>query len=432
MKKQLGIMLVMVIAVHTAFADLSIRIVQGVDKPYPIAIVPFGAGGVDGVIASDLNMSGQFAVTSGAQVPQQVHSANAIEWSTWQAADRNLEFIVVGQVSAGAKPSTENVTYQLVSVLGHRVLMGKAFSNVPDAQLRSLAHYISDQIYQTITGVRGIFSTRLAYVEVTNPTSERAVYRLVVADADGHNPRVLLQQTDNPIASPIWSPDGKQIAYVSYLRNRMTIYAITLATGQRQVIASYPGINSAPDWSPDGRSMVMALSKGGGSQTDLYLMNLSTHQLTRLTNFATNTSPRFSADGKNIVFTSDRSGQPQIYQMNLATHQVTRLTYQGLKNFSADYTPNDQAIVYMYQATANGPIQLAAQSLSTGQMMVITRGNLDKSPSIAPNGQMVVYANYDNANGVLAEASLNGKIHLQLPETQGTVQSPAWSPFLTQ
>ncbi len=414
------------------FAVLSINIVQGVDKPYPIAIVPFGTGGIESVIASDLTMSGQFAVMPTSQLPQQPHSASAVQWSSWQAVNHDLEFIVVGNVSPGSQPGTYHVMYQLVSMLGHRSLMGKQFSNIPSSQLRSLAHFISDQIYQTITGVRGIFSTRLAYVDVSNPVASKPVFRLMIADADGHNPRMLLQQVDNPIASPIWSPDGKQLAYVSYLHNRMTIYAITLATGQRQVIASYQGINSAPDWSPDGNTMAMALSKGDGSQTNLYLMNIRTRQLTQLTNFATNTSPRFSPDGKQLVFTSDRSGQPQIYQMDLASHQVTRLTFQGLKNFSADYTPDGKTIVFMYQASGDSSICLAALNIATGQMSVLTNGTLDKSPSIAPNGQMVVYANYDGANGSLAETSINGKIHLQLPEAQGSVQSPAWSPFLTQ
>lgn len=421
-------------------ADLTIHIVQGVDKPYPVAIVPMANGplpiaslpqGFSAVISNDLTMSGQFALTPTNQLPQAPHAAAAINWSQWQSIDQGLEFVVVGQVASGDQAGTYNVQFQLVSVLSHRALLGQIYHNVPANQLRNLAHHISDLVYQTITGMRGIFSTRLAYVEVAQG-QHGPLYRLLVSDADGYNSQLLLQQPYNPIASPIWSPNGQELAYVTYWNNRMVIDTITLATGERHMIAAFPGINSAPAWSPNGQEMAMALSMGHGAKTDLYLMNLKTRHLTRLTDFATNTSPRFSPDGQHLLFTSDRSGEPQIYQMNLQTRQTKRLTFQGFKNFSAVYTPDGQSIVFMYQGSSgDGAINIAKLNLSSGVMQVLTDGNLDKSPSIAPNGQMLIYANYDGTQGVLAETSINGRIHLQLPATQGSAQSPAWSPFLT-
>jgi TolB protein len=418
-----------------AEAGQVINVVQGSNKPYPIAVVPFGSDpelsnlpdGITGVITNDLQISGRFDPLPSRSMPVQPHSADQVNWQQWNST--NIEFMVVGNVQA-AGGGKYNVKVALLSVLGNQPLFNVQFSNISGSQLRSLAHYISDKIYLAITGKRGAFSTHLAYVTVTNQGTRNVTYRIIVSDADGYNPQMLLEQSGNPIASLAWSADAKQLAYVTYLHNRLVIYSIALATGKRQVIASFPGMNSAPAWSPDGKSMAMALSKGNSSQTNIYIMNLATRKLVRYTQDANNTSPYFSADGKTIAFNSDRGGQPQIYQLQLGAGVVKRLSFDGLKNYSPIYTPDGNKIIMMHQGSASGPIQIAVLDLVSGNTQVITNGDLDKSPSVSPNGDMVVYANFDKSRGVLSLVSLNGNFHLQLPSAAGSVQSPAWSPFL--
>ncbi len=397
-------------------ANLVIQISQGVDRPFPITVNPFQNDvstasvpqGISGVISSDLSMTGQFSVSS-------------------QTQNANSDYDVTGVVQdlGGGR---YQVQFKLMSAINHQLLIGQRFQGIERNQLRALAHHISDEIYQYITGVPGIFRTRLAYVEVSDPTSRDAVYRLVVSGIDGFNPQVLLRQVGIPIASPSWSPEGSQLAYVSYLNNKMVVYTINLATGERHLLADYPGMNSAPSYAPNGREMALALSMGSQDQTNLYLLNLDTHQLTQLTHLGTNTSPEFSPNGRSLVFTSDRTGNPQIYKINLDSKAVSRVTTQGVKNFSAMYTPDGQDLVLMYQASSGGAIRIAKLNLNTHVLTVLTHGELDKSPSVAPNGQMVIYANYDGARGILAETSINGKVSVRLPATNGSVQSPAWSP----
>jgi TolB protein len=418
-----------------AHAILTIHITQGADKPFPIAIVPFSQPmveakylpqGITGVVANDLKLSGRFRVVEQSLV-QQPHSIKAFNASLWRHSSLHVDYVLLGKITPDGN-GQYNVTVSLMNLFADRPVLGQAFSHVPGSQLNALAHHISDLVYSTITGVKGIFSTHLAYVSVTGH-SGNTLYRLVVANADGNNPQILLQQRNLPIASPQWSADGKQIAYVSYHNNRMGIFSVNVATGQRKLIAYFPGINSAPAWSPDGTKMAMALSKGGGANTNIYVMNLSNKQLTRYTTFGNNTSPSWTPDGQSLIFNSNRGGSPQLYQINLQSHEVHRLTYQGVQNFDPVVTPDGQVVVYMHQAQAGGPIQLSTYNLATGNSQVITQGRLDKSPSVSPNGQMVIYANYDHNNGVLAEVSIDGKIQLTLPSTQGSVQSPAWSPF---
>ena len=423
------------LCVISAHAILTIHITQGADKPFPIAIVPFSQprivaknlpNGVSGVVINDLKLSGRFDVKTQA-LPQQPQSVKAFQSSLWRQSGLNVDYVLLGSVTPDGD-GRYNVSISLMNLFADRPVLGQAFSHIPLDRLGVLAHHISDLVYNTITGVKGIFSTHLAYVSVIHQ-SGNTLYRLVVANADGSNPQILLQQRNLPIASPQWSPDGKQIAYVSYQNNRMGIFSINVATGQRKLIAYFPGMNSAPAWSPDGTKMAMALSKGSSANTNIYVMDLKTKQLTRYTSFGNNTSPSWTPDGQSLVFNSNRGGSPQLYQIHLQSHEVHRLTYNGVQNFDPIVTPDGHSVVYMHQAQSGGAIQLAVYRFATGSSQVITQGQLDKSPSISPNSQMVICANYDHANGILAEVSIDGRIHLTLPSTQGSVQSPAWSPF---
>ena len=426
----------------SAFANLTIAISQGEDKPYPIALVPFSSpdfsskdlpNGFTEVMLDDLGNSGRFSLLSVSSMPELPHQADAVHAPKWQSSSPKTEYVIVGKISPDGSAGNEfDVTYSVVSLLNGEVLYGQHFDHIALGNLRALAHFISDKTYQVITGDRGYFSTRLAYVSVTgDDSSDAESYRLVICDADGFNPRVLLKQDDNPISSPIWSPDGKSLAYVSYVNNRMAVYTITLSTGERHVIANFKGINSAPAYSPDGKSLAMALSFGESNATNLYLYDLASHHLKKLTNVGTNTSPSFSPDGKTLIFNSDRGGSPELYLLHLNNLAVELVSHHGVQNFSPIFLPNGQDIVFMHQEVPNGPINIAVMNLGSGSMRVITHGELDKSPSPAPNGRMVLYSNFDDERGVLAESSIDGRIQQKLPATSGSVQSPAWSPFLT-
>lgn len=419
--------------VQISQANLVVHITQGVNKPFPILFSPMGgsdsANQFEKIIENDLVQTGQFKIMSPNGVFNQVISVNQFPWSAWPSAGIQADYAVIGQVQSdgSGNGNSWNVSFQVFNIYGKYPLAGKVYSHISDSSMRLLAHQIANQIYQAITGVPGDFDSRIAYVLVNNPTARNATYRLVVSDRDGSNPQILLRQSGNPISSPTWSHDGKNIAYTSYIHNRMAIYSIELATGQRTLIANFPGINSSPAYSPDGSVMAMALSMGQGVETNIYLVNLNTRRYQKLTHAGTNTEPSFSPDGRSIVFTSDRGGTPQVYKIDLSSGSTTRLSYDGVQNFRPEFTPDGRSVILMHQEYTAGPIRIAVLDLASGTIQEITSGNLDKSPSLSPNGKMVIYANYDQPRGILAEASINGQVHLTLPATEGWVQSPAWS-----
>lgn len=440
MKKILGLCITLFFIVQIAYADLTIQIVQGVNKPYPIAVVPFGQdiidpqdlpSGISGVISNDLNNSGRFATLAVSAMPAQPSDVADFNWKQWNNANTGVEYAVLGNVTPGSTSGTYTITFELLSLLSSQPMLGQKYTNVPRSQLRLLAHQISDTIYQTITGTPGYFRTKLAYVEVFNQTSPNALWELIVSDYDGFNPHALLKQRGNPIGSVTWSPDGTQLAYASYINNRQAIFTIKLATGQRHIIANFPGMNSAPAWSPDGKYMAMALSGSDiADDADLYIMNLQTRELIRYTSYGNNTSPQWSPDQSTLVFNSDRGGSPQIYALNLETKQTNRLSYSGVNNYDPIYTPDGKNLIIMTQQHPGGPIRLATLNIASSTINIITTGHADSSPSVAPNGDMIVYVNYDNPHGVLAETSIDGTVQIKLSATNGSVQSPAWSPFL--
>lgn len=415
-----------------AQADLIVHISQGVDKPIPIVFSPMGNAGMStsfvSVIKNDLSNTGQFKIINPAGVFAQKILINQFPWSAWSASQIQADYAVIGEVKTEESDANFiDASFQLYNTYGHYAVAGKIYNHIPKAQIRVLAHQISNQIYQTITGVPGDFNSRIAYVTVDNPVARNALYQLIVSDQDGFNPQVLLRQRGNPIASPTWSKDQQYLAYVSYKSNRMAVYQIKLSTGERILISHFPGMNSAPAYSPDGQYMALALSMDQGSNTNIYLINLSSKKYQKLTNTGSNTEPSFSPDNKSIVFTSDRAGnKPQVYQINLSSLNISRLSFDGVQNFKPEYTPDGKNIILMHQENLNGPIQIGVLNMASGNIINITHGDLDKSPSLSPNGRMVIYANYDQSKGVLAEASINGQAQLVLPSSAGWVQSPAW------
>jgi TolB protein len=420
---------------HTAFAYLSMELTRGVSGAVPIAIVPFAISGespedVSAVISNDLQNSGRFKVYGRDKLTALPSSVSEVQFNYFKALP--TDNIVVGKVQ-NVGSDRYQVSFQLLDVFKGKdtpdqsVLLDKKFV-VSGAELRPLAHHISDLIYEQVTGVRGIFSTRLAYVLVQRNLDAPTRYILEVADQDGYNPKPLLNSLD-PIMSPSWSKDGRHIAYVSFENHHASIYIHDVVSGSRRLISEYPGINGAPAWSPDGKKLALVLSKSGSP--NIYLMDIASHQLTQLTNdFYINTEPSFSPDGRFILFTSNRSGShPQIYQMDLASRAITRLTYDGKYNARASYTSDGSHIIVLNQES--GLYNIGILDLNSGIFKVLTNSGSDHdSPSIAPNGSMVLYGTLSRGRNVLGMVATDGSVQLILPARNGEVQDPAWSPFL--
>ncbi|MCX7115733.1 MAG: Tol-Pal system beta propeller repeat protein TolB [Gammaproteobacteria bacterium] len=398
---------------------LDLELTQGVSSALPIGIDSLGssaaAQGLSSVIRHDLSLSGQFKM---------IDAVPGSPQAVWKAA--GADSVVVGHVNAQGGGQYGVHVELLDPMAGGKVLIARDFQ-VKERELRALAHFISDLVYEKLTGERGVFSTRIAYVLVTKQQG-RQRYLLEVADADGVNPQSLLSSPE-PIMSPAWSPDGKHIACVSFENKRAQIYMIDVETGQRRLVTSFPGINGAPAWSPDGRSMAVVLSRSGSPK--VYQVELQTGAMKQLT-FGTSidTEPRYAPDGKSIIFTSGRGGGPQIYRLSLQDGQIKRMTFDGNYNAKASLTPNQARLVMLHREDSR--FMIAAQDLISNQLVVLSGmgAALDESPSVAPNGRMVIYATRDNDQGLLEIVSIDGRVHMRLPSKQGDVQEPAWSPYL--
>ncbi|MBB70957.1 MAG: Tol-Pal system beta propeller repeat protein TolB [Legionellales bacterium] len=418
-----------------AYSALDIELTKGVVAAIPIAIVPFAGGeeakAVTDTITSDLENSGRFTSLDAAKMTQQPHKESDINYGYWRKS--GAEDIIIGEVTHSMGKYKVNVA--LYSVFANQSTDGAKpkehliFSQeytVNKSELRRLSHHISDEIYQHLTGEKGIFSTRLAYVLVQRHPKKPTQYQLVIADVDGVEPRPILT-SDQPIMSPAWSPDGKQVAYVSFENHRAKIYISDIATGKRRLVSNYPGINGAPAWSPDGKSLAMVLSKDGSP--NIYIKNLDTDQLTQVTrDWAIDTEPHFAPDGKSLVYTSDRGGSPQVYQVDLASEQTQRLTFDGRYNARPSLTPDGKQLLVLHRK--NSMFGIAMLDLNSNGVIELTKSGLHESPTLAPNGSMVAFATNLGYRTVLGMASTDGNVTLRLPDQQGDVQDPAWSPFL--
>jgi len=415
--------------VSLAQGQLQIEITQGVDNPTPIAVVPFawqGTGAppldVARVIDSDLVRSGQFAPVSRRDMLSFPSAASDIYFRDWRAI--NAEYVLIGRVAPGS-PGKVAVRYQLFDTARQlEVANGVVEDVLPE--LRMVGHRVADAVYEKLTGIRGAFATRLLYVSVTRNPKGKDFYRLVLADSDGQRPIVLLESRD-PIMAPSWSPDGNEVAYVSFETSRPAIYRQNLRTGSREQLTNFKGLNNSPVWSPDGSAMAMVLSKDGSP--DIYLMDLKTRKLNRLTNhYAIDTEPTWMPDGSALLFTSDRGGRPQIYRYDLKTAAVTRVTFEGRYNARARVAQDGRNVALVHQR--GGQYHIAVHDLVTERLTVLTSTSLDESPSIAPNGSIVLYATKRNDESILSAVAVDGGVSFNLPARDGSVQEPAWSPYL--
>ena len=411
-----------------AQAVLTIEITKGVDVGIPIAIVPFSWKGaavagesMSNVIEADLTRSGRFDSIPSTDFLQKPHNAKQVRFKDWRLIKAD-NLVVGGIEQSGA--GTYRVKFQLLDVYTGKTLAGYQY-NVPSSKLRTVAHQISDIIYEKLTGEKGAFNTKVAYVTVQKSKKGRR-YLLQVADSDGFSPQTILE-SHQPLMSPAWSPDARKLAYVSFEKKRSMIYVQRLSDGKRENIASFKGINSAPAFSPDGSKLAFVSSKEGN--TEIYVLDLRTRAIKRLTHHhGIDTEPSWMPNGKGLVFTSSRSGQPQVYRMNADGSGVKRITYSGKYNARPSLSADGKLMVMI--SRSNGLYHVATLNLQSKEMNNLTSTILDESPSFAPNGRMVLYASEQNNKGVLAAVSSDGRVRQTLRFLQGDVREPAWSPYL--
>lgn len=403
---------------------LTIEITKGSQTAVPIAVVPFAQQGSVGdvklsdVISSDLGGSGFFKTLAEEDMLTQPSDPEKVDFNNWKALGQ--DYLVIGQVMGNG--GNFNIQFHLFNVHNGQLLMGYKLT-VGANELRRAAHHISDLIYEKLTGRKGAFNTRIAYVTSASRGNGKQ-YMLQVADADGYNPRTIAESPE-PIMAPAWSPDASKIAYVSFHTKHSAIYVQTLATGQRESVAAFPGINGAPAFSPDGSRLAMTLSKDGSP--DIYVLNLATHGLTRLTSgLSIDTEPTWSPDGSTIVFTSDQGGKPQLYMIPSSGGRATRLTFQGDYNARGRFSADGKNLA-MVNGNGGG-YRIAIMDMASRTVNVLSDGNLDESPSFAPNGSMILFAANKGGRSVLSVVSTDGAMQQKLDFHSGGVREPAWAP----
>jgi TolB protein len=423
------VLLGLMLPLSRAHADLQILITKGVTDPIPIAIVPFAHGlppdgpfDVAAVVQRDLESSGRFRAMPRGQMTAKPTRAAEVQAADWKAA--GSDYVAVGRVSMPSSTEIDVECDLINSQSGDLVATQKIIAT--SASVRNAAHQMSDFIYEKILGVRGAFATRIAYISVQGQQPSQK-YQLIVADADGENPKVILESTQ-PIMSPAWSPDGQWLAYVSFENRVSGVYVQTVRTGERHLVSAKVGVNGAPAFSPDGKKLALTLS-GSGGNLDIWLLDLGTGQLTRLTDDpAVDTEAAWGPDDKSIYFTSDRAGGPQIYKLDVAQHQrVERITFGSSYNARARVSPDGKKIALVTRE--GSAYRIGIEDLASRTVSVLSKGNLDESPSFAPNGASIIYAGRDGEIGTLQIVSVDGLVTQRLRSDQGEVREPVWGPF---
>jgi len=410
-----------------AQAVLKIDITEGFEGALPIAVIPFkwnGAakvanGDVSAIIVSDLARSGKFSPVAEKDLIARPQTLAEVHYKTWRIA--GMDHIVIGDVSKQVNGSYR-IQFRLIDILKAKQVLGYSFT-ATDKTLRDVSHQISDYIFTHITGLPGAFSTRIAYV-TTKRSKTGTSSRLQVSDTDGYNPQTLLT-SDQPVMSPAWSPDGSQLAYVSFESGQAEIFTHNIRTGVRKSRSKFPGLNGSPGWSPDGKKLLMTLSKSGNP--DIYVLTLSSNKLQRLTDhWSIDTEAVWTPDGGSIIYTSSRSGKPQLYrQKAVPGAKPERLTYEGGYNASASVSADGKYVAYVHGEGST--YRIAVLELATKSSRILTEGPLDESPVYAPNNSMILFASQESRQAVLAAVSVDGRQKQRLAFSDGEVREPSWA-----
>ena len=399
------------------FSELILEITKGTEDPYRVAILPFQGDKklsteIENIIINNLKRSGEFNVFQSSELLSVPNNQENIIFNDFKIL--NIDYLVMGNITNG------DIVYEIYDITKKSKIRSSTVFGIPNKN-RQLAHYVSDGIYEEITGIPGISSTKILYV-----TQEKK-YRLIVADADGENEQILLE-SDEPIISPAWSPDSRKVAYVSFETGMAKVFIQNIATGFRELALENDSQISSPSWSPDGKFLSLTLYQDGNAE--IYILNLSNKNLTRLTNhYSIDTESSWSPKGSKIIFTSGRSGSPQLYELDLKKFNAKpkRISFDGNYNAKASYLPNNEGIIFVHRSNAN--FQIALRYFNENFIRVLTEAQMDESPSISPNGNVIVYAITDDDKGLLAGVTLSGA-RFRLPTTEGAVREPSWSGFL--
>ena len=422
----LSVGFIVCMAVQPVFALLEIEISQGVESALPIAVTTTSNDNspqtrlITQIISADLHRSGLLSVVERQRYPNGLVDKRQVEYQQWR--DKGIEALLV----VSTQPISENqfriefFLYDLVH--NKRSLAHMANSN--SSSLRRVAHKISDVVFESLIGMRGAFSTRIAYITEMGTGKEKQ-YVLQVADADGHNPRSVFM-SNKQLMSPAWSSNGSKLAYVSFENERSEIFVQDLASGQRKKISSAPGLNSAPTWSPNNQQLALTLSQDG--DPNIYILDLQSGEKRQLTShYGIDTEPTWSVDGRSIYFTSNRSGSPQIYKLYVARGKAERVSFEGRYNAAAALSPNGDLLAMVHNDGQG--YQIGVLDLQNDSFRVITDGSLDEAPSFAPNGSMIIFSTRRSGRTILSAVSADGRVQQQFRLQAGKVREPTWSPF---
>jgi len=409
-------------------SELFLEITKGSEDPFKVAMIPFAGNSsvskkLNKVIRNDLSRTGEFSLLDERLLlPLEIENEE-INYQDWRLL--GMDYLVVGNIVK--EKNSIDVSYEIYDIQKRRKIRSSKVFGLPN-QLRQLAHYTSDGIYESIAGIKGIASTKLLYVNEIKSEDIKSRYRLMLADSDGANEQTLLSSSE-PIISPSWSPDGKKVAYVSFETGLAKVYIQNIASGKRESVLSKNTQISSPSWSPDGKYLSLTIYQDGNAE--IYILRLRDKTLTRMTNqFAIDTESSWSPKGNKILFTSGRSGSPQIYELDLRrlNSKAKRISFEGSYNAKASYLPNEEGIIFVHRST-DGLFHIALKYKKENFIRILTEAKMDESPSVAPNGNMVIYGITEGDQSMLAGFSLSGAT-FKLPASQGEVREPAWSNFL--
>jgi len=422
-------LMIAILLVGTARAELIVEITQGAGSRTPVAVVPFAWVGtspgmpldVAEVIGADLTRSGRFAPIPERDMLQKPTAGADMDFDDWSIL--GVEAVVIGRVEQTGD-NAYTVQFQLFDVFRRRQLVGYRMP-ASRGTMRRVAHRAADMIYEKLTGIKGVFGTKVAYVTAEQQGNGK-LFKLVVADQDGENEHTIMESTD-PIMSPAWSPDSRRLAYVSFEGNKSSVFVQTLRTGNRQRVSSKPGINGAPAFSPDGRKLVLTLG-GVDGNLDIHILDISSRETKRLTTHrAIDTEGSWSPDGRFIYFTSDRSGGPQIYRVSVNGGTPERITFEGSYNARPRLSPDGSRLAMVHND--RGDFRIAIMNVERRDLLIVSVGRQDESPSFAPNSDTLIYATRQGRNGVLESVSADGLIRQRLASGRVDVREPVWSPF---
>ena len=425
--KKISLLAILILPIFCA-SELFLEITKGSEDPFKVAMIPFAGSSIiskklDAVIRNDLNRTGEFSMLDKRLLLPLKMEDEDINYQDWKLL--GMDYVIAGNI-INDKNSID-VDYEIYDIQKKRKIRSSKVFGLPN-QLRQLAHYTSDGIYESISGIKGIASTKLLYVNEIQSGDIKSRYRLMLADSDGANEQTLLSSSE-PIISPSWSPDGKKVAYVSFETGLANVFIQNISTGKRDSVLSKNTQISSPSWSPDGKYLSLTLYQDGNAE--IYILRLRDKTLTRMTNqFAIDTESSWSPKGNKILFTSGRSGSPQIYELDLRrlNSKAKRITFEGSYNAKASYLPNEEGIIFVNRS-ADGLFHIALKYKKENFIRILTEAKMDESPSVAPNGNMVIYGITEEDQSMLAGFSLSGA-SFKLPASQGEVREPAWSDFL--